>query len=134
MPTRIGSAIAATRAATPCSTMRRGSESVRSLSIACVIRSCVGDATFRPGSQARRPDFGNKKERVPGGTHSQKPTGSHPTVMRYPKVGQRKYSDLRRPCKGQKGRCRGGGCQEGGSRRRSSGGAAIGPNVPITLD
>ena len=61
MPNRTGSAITATRAATPCSTMRRGSECCWSVSI--VIRSrSFGAATYgldvvpvRPGPRTKLP-------------------------------------------------------------------------------
>ena len=55
------SASAATRAATPCSMMSRGSA-----------MSCDVDRSHAANA---RPS-GNKKERVPGGAHSQKPIGS----------------------------------------------------------
>src|ERR1700751_3505015 len=104
MPPRTGSAMAATRAAVPCSATRRGSKSARRLPIAGVIARLALQLPVRMPcrfDRAHRRDFGNKKERAPGGTHSQKPTGWHPTVMRYPKAGHPKYSDLRRRRKGR---------------------------------
>jgi hypothetical protein len=55
--------------------------------------------SFPARESALGADRGNKKERAPGGTHSQKPTGSNPIVMRcrYGQVARdrpRKYSDF----------------------------------------
>jgi hypothetical protein len=128
-----GSTSAAKRAATPCSTIRRGSEAgcksgislIRSLigsfvvvvsarpsclcsrllsALLCSVVVVPGPVTGPNGRAAAKQDRGNKKERAPGGTHSQKPTGSNPIVMRC-RLGQyvhgrrREYSDFTAPCK-----------------------------------
>ena len=118
-----GSASAASRAATPSSRIRRASANACG-SVIPVIRRWSAATAFDDASVSSmgsnwcrsracdrplRADRGNKKERAPGGTHSQKPTGSNPTVMRCPlwtshHRRQRKYSDFTGACKPVGGR------------------------------
>src|SRR5262249_35286686 len=96
--------MAATRAAMPCSAIRRGSQFVPRVSTACAIPFAaehIVRTSPRLDRRPRAPISGNKKERVPAGTHSQKPTGPHPAVMRHPEAGRLKYSDLLRLRKGR---------------------------------
>src|SRR5829696_2097853 len=90
----------ATRAATPDSTMRRRSALAASSVTIAPLTLCFF-FYFGPGPDPR----GARVTKKSGsrGAHSQKPLGSHPTVMRVHTerpYRPAEYSDLARPCKG----------------------------------